>query len=111
MSGTGKPATTGRQVTACQKKGKHIHGAIIARCGTRAHARRQLENAAGDLLMTPEQMLDLARRAAELVVERTGGLSEEKAWDGDFQHVRLGHTKFVSHAAVEISRPMGGRCV
>ena len=43
------------------------------------------ENAAGDLLMTPEQMLDLARRAAELVVERTGGLSEEKAWDGDFQ--------------------------
>ena len=35
--------------------------------------------------MTPEQMLALAQRAAELVVERIDGLSEEKAWDGDFQ--------------------------
>ena len=39
----------------------------------------------GDLLMAPEQMLDLAQRAAELLVERIDGLSEEKAWDGDFQ--------------------------
>ena len=39
----------------------------------------------GDLLMAPEQMLDLARRAAELVVERIDGLSEERDWDGDFQ--------------------------
>ena len=38
-----------------------------------------------ELLMTPEQMLALAQRAAELLIERTEGLSEEKAWDGDFQ--------------------------
>ena len=30
-------------------------------------------------------MLDLAQKAAELLVERIDGLSEEKAWDGDFQ--------------------------
>ena len=49
------------------------------------HVPADKDKAPGDLLMAPEQMLDLARRAAELVVERTGGLSEEKAWDGDFQ--------------------------
>ena len=35
--------------------------------------------------MAPELMLDLARRAAELVVERIDGLPEENAWDGEFR--------------------------
>ena len=34
--------------------------------------------------MTPEVMLDLARRVAETLVERTGDLPGENAWDGDF---------------------------
>ena len=35
--------------------------------------------------MAPEEMLDLARRAAELLVERIEKLPGEGAWDGDFQ--------------------------
>ena len=38
-----------------------------------------------DLVMGPEQMLDLARRAAELLVERNEGLSAGGAWDGEFR--------------------------
>ena len=34
--------------------------------------------------MTPEVILDLARRVAETLVERTGDLPGENAWDGDF---------------------------
>ncbi len=41
--------------------------------------------ARGDLQMAPELMLDLARRAAELVVERIERLPGENAWDGDFR--------------------------
>ncbi len=37
------------------------------------------------LQMAPELMLDLARRAAELVVERFESLSEGDAWEGDFR--------------------------
>ena len=40
-----------------------------------------------DLQMTPDAMLDLARRTAELVVERTGKLPEENAWDGEFRQI------------------------
>ena len=40
-----------------------------------------------DLAMAPEQMLDLARRAAELLVERIGDLPGENAWDGEFKQV------------------------
>ena len=40
-----------------------------------------------DLQMTPEVMLDLARRTAELVVERTGKMPEENAWDGEFRQI------------------------
>ena len=44
------------------------------------------ENSRGDdLQMAPEEMLDLARRAAELLVERSENLGEHGAWDGDFQ--------------------------
>ena len=35
--------------------------------------------------MAPDAMLDLARRAAELLVERFENLPGEGAWDGDFQ--------------------------
>lgn len=39
------------------------------------------------LRMAPELMLDLARKAAELVVERIEGLPQESAWEGDFQQI------------------------
>ncbi len=35
--------------------------------------------------MAPELMLDLARKAAELVVERIENLPGEHAWDGEFR--------------------------
>ena len=38
-----------------------------------------------DLQMAPELMLNLARRAAELVVERIERLPGENTWDGDFR--------------------------
>ena len=37
--------------------------------------------------MAPELMLDLARKAAELVVARIEGLPKENAWEGDFQQI------------------------
>ena len=40
---------------------------------------------AGDLQMSRAQMLDLARRTAELVVERIEKLPGEIAWDGEFR--------------------------
>ncbi len=39
----------------------------------------------GDLSMSPEAMLELARRAAELLVARTEKLLDEGAWDGEFR--------------------------
>ena len=39
------------------------------------------------LQMDPEIMLDLARKAAELVVARIDGLPEENAWDGEFRQI------------------------
>ena len=39
----------------------------------------------GALQMAPEDMLDLARKAAETLVKRMEGLPEDLAWDGDFQ--------------------------
>ncbi len=44
----------------------------------------------GDLSMSSAQMLDLARKAAEFVVERIENLPGEDAWDGDFRHVLEG---------------------
>ena len=41
----------------------------------------------GDLQMSREQMLDLGRRALELVVERIESLSGENAWEGEFRQV------------------------
>ena len=39
----------------------------------------------GDLQMAPELMLDLARKAAELLVARIENLPGEGAWDGEFR--------------------------
>ena len=43
--------------------------------------------AANDLQMPPEQMLDLTRRAAELLVERIEKLPGENAWEGESRQV------------------------
>ena len=55
-----------------------------------------------DLALAPEQMLDLARRAAELLVERIQDLPGESAWDGEFKQV-LDHQLMA--AAPEQGRP------
>ena len=39
----------------------------------------------GDLSMSPEQMLELARQTAELVVRRIENLPGEGAWEGEFR--------------------------
>ena len=39
------------------------------------------------LRMSPELMLDLARKAAEILVERIESLPQESAWEGDFQQI------------------------
>ena len=39
------------------------------------------------LRMAPELMLDLAHRAAELLVKRIEDLPKESAWEGDFQQI------------------------
>ncbi len=39
----------------------------------------------GELQMSPDAMLDLANRTAELIVERFRKLPEEHAWDGEFK--------------------------
>ena len=48
---------------------------------------RREENAHDGLRMSPELMLDLARKAAEILVKRIEGLPKESAWEGDFQQV------------------------
>ena len=40
---------------------------------------------ANGLQLAPEEMLDLARKAAELIVERSENLSSGNAWEGDFR--------------------------
>ncbi len=55
-----------------------------------------------DLRMTPEVMLDLARRVAELVVDRIERLPEETAWDGEF---REGLMAQLAEAPPEEGRP------
>ena len=53
-----------------------------------AQARGNSGNSGGvhdGLGMTPETMLELARKAAELVVERIEDLPKGDAWDGDFR--------------------------
>ena len=50
-----------------------------------AEGKREANIASNGLQMAPEQMLDLARKAAELVVERIDGLPRENAWEGEFR--------------------------
>ena len=40
-----------------------------------------------NLKMPPDAMLDLARKTAELVVQRIESLPEENAWDGEFRQI------------------------
>jgi glutamate/tyrosine decarboxylase-like PLP-dependent enzyme len=48
--------------------------------------KRELSDDGGNgLQMAPELMLDLAHKAAELLVERIQDLPEEEAWDGEFR--------------------------
>ena len=46
---------------------------------------RDAAQAVDDLQMAPQLMLDLARKAAELLVKRTESLPGEDAWEGDFR--------------------------
>ena len=46
---------------------------------------READTSSNGLQIAPEQMLDLARKAAELVVERIDRLPGENAWDGEFR--------------------------
>ena len=55
-----------------------------------------------DLQMEPGQMLDLARQAAELLVERIARLPGENAWDGEFRQ-ELEHQ--LMEAPPEVGRP------
>ncbi len=57
----------------------------MGRSGGKELGREACREARGDLQMAPELMLDLARRAAELVVERIESLPGENAWEGDFR--------------------------
>ena len=50
---------------------------------TQGRAREEFNN----LQMDPGTMLDLARKAAELIVARIDGLPEENAWDGEFRQI------------------------
>ncbi len=45
------------------------------------------EDTGRDLEMTPEDMLRLAGRAAEVLVDRLGGLRNDRPWDGEFRAV------------------------
>ena len=47
--------------------------------------KRKNNGVRGDLQMSSEEMLELARKAAELLVARTEALPEEDAWDGEFR--------------------------
>ena len=52
---------------------------------TSSGKRNAPDSGSDNLRMAPEAMLDLARRASELLVERIENLPGEGAWDGDFQ--------------------------
>ena len=52
--------------------------------------------------MAPELMLDLARKAAELLVERIESLPGENAWDGEFKQ---GLVDQLMEAPSEAGRP------
>ena len=52
----------------------------------RSDTKQELSDEADNSLqMAPELMLELARKAAELLVARTETLPGENAWDGEFR--------------------------
>ena len=57
-----------------------------------------------DLQMAPDEMLDLARMAAELLVERSESLASGDAWDGEF---REGFASLPMEEPPEAGRPAG----
>ena len=50
-----------------------------------SEGKREAGEHSNGLQMAPEQMLDLASKAAELVVERIDDLPKENAWEGEFR--------------------------
>ena len=48
-------------------------------------ASKERTGSNSDLQMAPELMIDLAHKAAELLVERIEGLPEQDAWEGEFK--------------------------
>ena len=64
--------------------------------------RKLSDEASNGLQMAPELMLELARKAAELVVARIETLSGENAWDGEF---RQGLEKQLMKDPPEAGRP------
>ena len=69
-------------MTRIEKHGEESVGSMRSdgtlAAGTAGDARSELQ-------MGPDQMLELARQTAELLVGRIENLPEEGAWDGDFQ--------------------------
>ncbi len=68
----------------------------------RSERNREADESSNGLQMAPEQMLDLARQAAELVVERIDSLPGENAWDGEF---RRGLEEWLLEEPPEEGRP------
>ncbi|MDE2828570.1 MAG: aminotransferase class I/II-fold pyridoxal phosphate-dependent enzyme [Gemmatimonadota bacterium] len=69
----------------------------------RSETKRKLSDETGNgLQMAPELMLELARKAAELLVARTETLPGENAWDGEF---RQGLEKQLLKDPPEAGRP------
>ncbi len=62
--------------------GNNMNGGRLERTGGNQDSGKQKSVA---LQMSPEDMLDLAKKAAEILVKRMENLPEDLAWDGDFQ--------------------------
>ena len=62
--------------------GRNTHPALPTDKEVWAESEHPDENG---LRMSPDAMLDLARQAAEVLVERHGRLPREQAWDGEFR--------------------------
>ncbi|MDE2723107.1 MAG: hypothetical protein OXI59_06995, partial [Gemmatimonadota bacterium] len=69
----------------------------------RSDTKQELSDETGNgLQMAPELMLELAHKAAELLVARTETLPGENAWDGEF---RQGLEKQLLKDPPEAGRP------
>ena len=68
-----------------RQAGKHQGAANASTGSDRVSTAGSDGDARSELQMAPDLMLDLARQAAELLVNRIQSLPGEGAWDGDFQ--------------------------